>query len=476
MKDNGDFCAGVGVRDITPSSQLVDNSLHCAMTVQTNEHGSPLSAKALALSYAGTCRVLVALDLIYMIDPAARMVREAIASATGVAVEEIVVCCSHSHSTPFIEPLGRPHPFLDLVVRQATGAAEEAVRSRQPAKIGHGTTYAVGASFNTAVPQPDGRAKLVRDFREGLASGRPIDPRLSVLRIDDLAGHPIAGWIRFAAHPANVIFNAPISAEYPGYMTSRLTELIDGAPPFLFGYGASGDVNCLPMFGRECDSRNLGHRLADLAADAFASIHTKSPAQVLSRSATIELPLDEPPSIETLDREIEEVETFIASLDRNPQLVWVLGFNCGEQWPIEKKRSSAQPLADWARQAKEMLLAGHRFPSTWTRPVTAWVIDDWGLVFDAGETFVEISLEIAARSPLAETLVLSMCNGADSYLTTDVERRHNGYRSALSSRYAMLVDGLRPLPCALGAASRYIEQILDLLGSIQTGHAVPPTA
>jgi neutral ceramidase len=476
MESSGDFCAGVGVRDIMPSPQTVDNSLHCAMTVRTDQRGSPLYAKALALSFGTRCRVLVALDLVYLIDPAAQMVREAMASATGVAMEDIVVCCSHSHSTPFIEPLDRPHPFLDLVVRQATAAAEEAVRSRQPAKIGQGTTYAVGASFNTAVPQPDGRAKRVRDFREGLASGRPIDPRLSVIRIDDLGGRPIAGWVRFAAHPANVIFNAPISAEYPGYMTARLTELTDGSPPFLFGYGASGDVNCLPMFGRECDSRNLGHRLADLAADTFASIQTSSPRRVLSQSASIELPLDEPPSIQTLDREIEEVEEFISSLGRNPQLVWVLGFNCGDRWPIEKKRSSAQPLADWAIRAKGMLLAGHRFPSTWTRSVTAWVIDDLGLVFDPGETFVEISLTIAARSSLAETLVLSMCNGADSYLATDAERRHNGYRSALSPRYAMLAEGIRPLPYALGAADRYSDQVLDLLRGIQTGHALPPTA
>jgi hypothetical protein len=150
----------------------------------------------------------------------------------------------------------------------------------------------------------------------------------------------------------------PLASFYlMGPLTERLTELIDGAPPFLFGYGASGDVNCLPMFGRECDSRNLGHRLAELAADAFASIHTQSPTRVLSRSAMIELPLDEPPSIQTLEREIEEVEDFISSLDRNPQLVWVLGFNCGDRWPIEKKRNSAQPLADWARHLRPKWVA-----------------------------------------------------------------------------------------------------------------------
>ena len=286
-----------------------------------------------------------------------------------------------------------------------------------------------------------------------------------MIRIDDTHGSPIAGWVRFAAHPANVIFNAPISAEYPGYMTQRMAEIIDGSPPILFGYGASGDVNCIPMFGRECESRNLGHRLADLAAETFASIQTRPPRRVLVRQRRDRVaPADARLPVQTLDREIEEVEDFMSSLERNPQLVWVLGFNCGDNWPIEKKRGSAKPLADWARRAKKMLLAGHRFPSTWTRRVTAWVIDDLGLVFDPGETFVEISMEVSARSPLAETLLQSLCNGADGYLTTDAERSRGGYRALLNPRYAhagrMASDRCR-MPSA--HADLYVDQVLDLL-------------
>jgi neutral ceramidase len=463
---SSEFCAGVGVRDITPSPQLVDNTLHTAMTVRPDERGCPLYARALALRFGQKPRVLVALDLVFMVNPAAQVVREAIAAATGLSMEDIVVCCTHSHSTPFVEPVDRPHPFLDFVTRRAADAAADAVRSLRPARIGHGRTHVAGASFNDAVPLPNGRTKLVRDFREGLAAGRPVDPRLNLIRIDDMRGNPIAGWVRFAAHPANVIFDAPISAEYPGYLTGRLSDMIDGSPPILFGYGASGDVNCIPMFGRESDSRNLGRRLAELAAETFVSIQTQTPRRVLAQNAAIELPLDSPPSIETLDREIEEVEDFIVSLERNPQVVWVLGFNCGDHWPTEKKIASARPLADWARKVKELLTAGHRFPRTWTRQVTTWVIDDLGLIFDQGETFVEISMAVSAGSPLPETLLQSLCNGADGYLTTDAERRRGGYRSLLNPRYAMLAEGVRPLPYALGAADCYVEQVHHFLSEI----------
>ncbi|MFH1265712.1 MAG: hypothetical protein ABIK89_08285, partial [Planctomycetota bacterium] len=151
----------------------------------------------------------------------------------------------------------------------------------------------------------------------------------------------------------------------------------------------------------------------------------------------------------------------------DPSLVKVLDFNCASHWPVEKKRASAEPLAEWARRVKRHLAAGGRFPATWTRQVTAWVIDDLGLVFDQGETFTEISLELGGRSPLGETLLMSLSNGGDGYLGTDTERRRGGYGPHLSPRYALLAEGIRPMPYALGAAEKYIEQIISLSNGIQ---------
>jgi hypothetical protein len=122
-------------------------------------------------------------------------------------------------------------------------------------------------------------------------------------------------------------------------------------------------------------------------------------------------------------------------------------------------------LADWARKTKERWQTGEPFPKTWTRRISAWTIDDLGLVFDSGETFTEVSLALSARSPLAETLLQSLCNGTDAYLATDAEWRRGGYEPRLSTRYALWADGVRPLPYALGAADLYLEQVLNLLAS-----------
>ena len=223
----------------------------------------------------------------------------------------------------------------------------------------------------------------------------------------------------------------------------------------------------IPMFGHECDSRNLGHRLADLAAETFASIQTRSPGRVLACSAAIELPLDAPPSAQTLDREIEEVEDFISSLERNPATGLGARVQLRRQVADREETGLSQAAGRLGQRGQEDAAAGQRFPTTWTRHATAWLIDDLGLVFDTGETFVEISMEVSAQSPLAETLLQSLCNGADGYLTTDAERSRGGYRALLNPRYRLLADGVRPLPYALGAADRYVDQVLNLLEGLE---------
>jgi hypothetical protein len=260
-----------------------------------------------------------------------------------------------------------------------------------------------------------------------------------------------------------VIFDAPLSAEYPGYMTDALSRSLEGSPPVLFGYGASGDLNCVPMFGTEADSRRLGEQLAAAARSVFESIRTGPIGRLRIATKRIELPLDPPPTPEALDREIAEVERFIAQLDEQPDLEWVLGANCKPDWPADKKKRHAKPLADWARLAKRRLAAGGTFPKTWPRRVTALVLDDWALVFEAGETLVEVSLALSARSPLTETLLVSVTNGNDGYLGSDEDRQRGGYETFTSTRYKMMQDGFRPLPYATGAAERYIEELVELI-------------
>lgn len=460
------FLAGVAVRGVVPTPEIVNNALHSNMTVRFDEPGSPLKVKALALTLNRKGFVIVAVDNVVLRKPHCDVLRQDAAAAAGLTADEIAICSSHSHSTPFAEPLEGPHPYFDFIRQRSLEAVTEAWKGRRPARVGVGSTAIVGASFNTRVPQPNGGVKFTRDFREGLASGRPIDPRLTILRVDDERGKPMAGWVCFSTHPACVIFNAPISAEYPGYMTDRLSETVAGGAPILFGYGASGDSNCIPMFGQESDSRRLGRQLADVVGPAFQQIRTRTPRRLLSGTRTVDLPVDPPPSVESLDKDIEDIRRFTEALDKDPTLEWVLGVNCKKDWPVEKKKKHVAPLAEWAVRMKAAIKEGRSFPSTWPSPVTALILDDLGLVFYPGEPFTELGLGLAARSPLAETRLLALCNGSNGYLGTDEDRRRAGYETYTVTRYDKLSEGNRPLPYALGAGECLLSNALSLIDEL----------
>lgn len=475
---NSPFLAGAARQSIVPTPELMAQSPGCFPCTRKGEEGSPLQVKALALSCGDQRWLHVSLDLCVLMNWNYERVRETIARDTGLALNEIVVAITHSHSAPYVTTRDAADPYFDFIRRQSAAAAVAAWNARVPARIGYGGTWTAGdsfnqrvhvtgASFNRRIAMPDGGVYFTRDYREGLAAGRPVDPRLTVVRIDTLDGRPIAGWVRFAAHPACVIFDAPLSAEYPGYMTERLSETVAQGAPVLFGYGVSGDVNCVPMFGKEEDSRTLGLNLAHLAGPVFERIRTTVPRRISVASRVVELPLDPAPSIETLDREIAEVRSFIAGLDRDPALVWILGVNCWKTWSVAQKKRYAAPLGEWAEKMKAAILAGRTFPRTWPSNVAALIVDDIALVFQSGEPFTALGLSLAGRSPLSETLLMGWGNGGDGYLGTDEDKQRGGYEVYTSVRTHGLEAGLRPLPYAYGAAEVLLRECLGMIEDVR---------
>ena len=462
-----DLEAGAASVDATPHAEHIDNSLHSIMRVAEGVYGAPLHAKALVLRMGSTSGLLLTLDLVYLHRAHCDLLRARLAAATGIPAEAIVVHCTHSHSTPFAEDLEGPHPYFDLVSERAELAARQAIQELRPAQVGFGQTHVAGASYNTQLPLDDGGVKFVRDYREGLASGRPVDPRLSVIRIDDSDRRPIAGWVRFAAHPSVVIFDAPISAEYSGYLTDRLEATVTAGAPMCFNVGACGDVNPVPMFGTEADCQRLGENLAELAAPVFERIET-APAQRFGiAEGAVELPLDAPPSSANLDAEIAELDAYFAGLDTDPSNERVMGVNVLPEWPVEHKRDHFAPVREWAVRMKQALADGLPQPQSWASPLQAWVIDGVGLLFYGGEPFVELSLAIAARSSLDEALLMPMGNGSDGYVTTDAGLRRGGYEAYTSVRYSGSHPDRRPLPYAHGASDQLVDAGLALLAQAE---------
>jgi hypothetical protein len=217
------------------------------------------------------------------------------------------------------------------------------------------------------------------------------------------------------------------------------------------------------MFGTENDSRDLGHSLAEIAAPVFEKLSTRPPKRFQVGRRVVEMPMDPPPSFGMLDAEIEELSRFIEAVDQNPKLSWFIGYNCKEDWPVDKKKGIAQTYLEWAVLVKKAIKKGQKFPSTWPSEVIVLIIDDLGFAFYPGEPFTQIGLSLAARSPLKETLLISNSNGRNAYVGMDEDRLRGGYETYTVRRHKMLDPTGRPFPYALGAAEFLILNCLDLI-------------
>ena len=454
---------GVGVEEITPLPEMAARPGDAITTVDAHGVGSPSHAKALALKGGAQPILWITCDSVGFGDPLAQRVRQRLHEDTGVPFRHVLLSTTHTHSGGSLAE----ERYSSFVQDRIVSAARAALSDLEPCRVRIGHTFVVGASFNTRVPLPNGKVWFTRDYREGLSSGRPIDPRMNLVEFTDSANHPKALLVGFAAHPACVITGGPISAEYPGYMTDYLTaEILVGAPA-IFAYKASGDVNCVPMFGSEKDSQHLGVQLAKQAAAVLETLQPCESADLALQTRTIHLPLVEAPSAEELRVQIKDAETFINDLDRDPSLVWVMGINCPPHWPAAQKKRYARPPLEWAKQALKRVGDGIPFPSTWTAEITAMRLGDVGIVFCPGEPFVEVGLAVESRSPFAETLVLAVTNGGTvGYLPTDADLRRGGYEPN-SCKFGPLREGRRPLPYAPGAADVFIDAAVGMLKSLR---------
>ncbi len=209
----------------------------------------PLQVRALGLSDGDQCLTLCALDLTGIRRGDVARIRERIAqTAPELAGPGLVLACSHTHSGPDSLYLfgGSPDdPWLDEMIAAVSDAVLAAHARRVPAALSVGSGP-VDLSHNRRVIGPDGRSQHFHEREPGVTIG-PVDPDVTVLCVDSLAGEPLAVAFHFTAHaltlgPANMRF----SADFPGVARALIEEALPGAIA-LFANGAAGNIH-----PREC--------------------------------------------------------------------------------------------------------------------------------------------------------------------------------------------------------------------------------
>jgi hypothetical protein len=237
-----DMKAGVAKVDITPPLGV---QMWGYFDRLTGDEGvlDPLYARVLVLEAGGKRIAYVDMDLGRTFGPASldRM-RESAKNNSGI--NYVLLQATHTHAGPVImDQYASGTPEWET---SALGKIDQAIHEAQqhivPVRMGIGYGEAT-IGYNRRLPNLDGTVTML--WRNpGKTPTSPVDPVISVLRIDRMDGQPLAILVNYSTHP--VTFGPDMlkfSADFPGVMCKVVEQAFDGKPLVFFAQGAPGDIN-----------------------------------------------------------------------------------------------------------------------------------------------------------------------------------------------------------------------------------------
>lgn len=368
---------GYAARHDTPSTGVLD----------------PLQARGLVLAVGKERIALVSLDLGRApTRQSTAAIRARVKKDAGI--EHIFLVASHTHHGPILELDSWPTPgksYVRQLEKKLGDVIVAASKNLKPARLGVAAKE-VAYNRNRHSRRPD---KL-------------RDRELLVLRVEDLAGKPIAHCVNFAAHATMQDSKvASFSADYPGALAQSV-EKATGAP-CLFLQGAAGDLSANP--GKENTPEKFGQMLAKEVLAMIATIR----CQALKE--------------ETLQVQEEDFR-FKSRVDLSKPVMRA----------VMAKAFFTGLVAFFEREYQ----AG-------VRPhLTVALLDERiGFVGVSGEFFSGHALALKRRARLPHLLFLGYCNDYQQYFPTIEAASEGGY-------------GTEPLmsPAELGAGERIMDRAL----------------
>ncbi len=174
---------------------------------------------------------IISCEFCYLSAESVAEIRVAVHKRTGILPERVFVATTHTHAGPHDRHADNwARPLADLIA----DAVEDAYQARLPARIGSGYGFLYGYSIN----------------RRWL--DRPIDPAITVLRVDDGDGELMGLISVFACHAVVLgSDNVLLSGDWPGYAMSHLESTLGKDITCLFLQGGCGDINPLVAGVRE---------------------------------------------------------------------------------------------------------------------------------------------------------------------------------------------------------------------------------
>jgi neutral ceramidase len=427
--------AGAARVDITPQTGL---KMYGYANRKSGSTGvlDPLYARVLVLETGQKRVALVVLDLgrVFASNWIAPL-RANVKKSSGI--DYVLVAAIHTHSGPDptdqFPPANAPD-WETPILEKVTHAIDEAQRNAVDVRLGtgYGDVY---IGHNRLRDNPDGTASWF-ERNPTMVPTSPVDPTVSVLRLDDMQGEPVAILVNYACHP--VIFgydNLKYSADWPGVMMKTVREAFGGKPVVMFLQGGDGDINpyfaVTPLEQDAIGRRDwTGERIGKEATRVAKGITTRADADATLQYVEDELPMH-------------------------------LRWNPAKFREAILQSWGPEAAAEFDRQQKKPMLL----------PVTTLLINKRvALMTMPGEPFVDYQIDWRNRCPVPDAFFMGYSTGDFDYFPTIRAATYGGYGAANTATRVELGAGSRMVNDALVRVYEFLGRLSDTPEDLKKGH------
>ncbi len=443
--------AGAAIVDITPGKLpvLVSGGF---LSRSADSVNTPLNARSLVLDDGRERVAIVIVDSCAiprrMIDEAKRLAAE----QTGIRANRMLIAVTHTHSAPSCAGgLGTDADptYWPLLRGKLVEAIAAAAARLEPARVG----WAVGnAAEYTAlrrwVRRPDrigkdpfGNATVranmhaARNWDDVTGETGPEDPDLSLISVQARDGRPLAVLANFSMH---YFSDKPISADYFGLfaegLAARLAPNSNGKlAPFvgILCHGCSGDTwrrdYAKPpgQRGEKHTIQSYTHTLLDIAHAAYKTIDHHEDADLAMAETHLKLRCRVPD-----EKRLEWARGIVTAMGDSPPT------NRVEVYAREQ-------IFLHERQTDEVVIQTLR-------------IGNIAIATTPTETYALTGLKLKLQSPLPNTMVLDLANGAHGYIPPPEQYVLGGYNTWPARSAGLEVQAE---PKIVEAALQLLEQV-----------------
>lgn len=281
---------GVGKEIVSP--EIGGNLFGYQPNIYSKSLHDDLTVTAFAFTYGDVKAMLISATVCLIGTEDATQLRKDISEKTGIPANNVMFCCTHTHTGPTPDTFegwgGKDEEYVyGILMPGVIAAAVKASQTQEPVTVGS----AVGNS-NVGI----NRRELTLDNEVILGQNPwgPYDPKMTILSFKNKAGKIVGNIISYGCHGTAAGLDTAISRDWSGIMTDVLEGYTGGITAFF--NDTNGDVGPRISNGKTIGDISYVEELGKVAAkDAiriFDQIREYESVSVSACSDTLRLPLE----------------------------------------------------------------------------------------------------------------------------------------------------------------------------------------